>query len=180
MSIYYTSVTLIYEHVAVQHQRCSSYNENAIDSTEQQRHKMAKTYDSLSDDMQQWIGQQHLFFVATAPLSADGHVNLSPKGYDCLRVLGANTVAYLDMTGSGNETSAHIMENGRITFMWCAFEGSPNILRAYGQGEVVVPETPRWDELITRFEPLLGARQIIVNHVTQVITTCGFAEQLLD
>ena len=91
---------------------------------------MAKFYNSLNDDLKQWITQQHVFFVATAPLSGEGHVNLSPKGYDSLRILDAHTVAYLDMTGSGSETSAHIMENKRITFMWCAFEGPPNILRA--------------------------------------------------
>lgn len=141
---------------------------------------MAKFFDALSPELQDWIRQQHIFFVATAPLGAGGHVNLSPKGHDCLRVLGPNTVAYLDMTGSGNETSAHIMENARLTFMWCAFDGPPNIVRAYGRGEVVLPDTPRWDDLFPHFESLLGARQIIVNHIDKVQTSCGFAVPLFD
>ncbi|MBZ0297455.1 MAG: pyridoxamine 5'-phosphate oxidase family protein [Anaerolineae bacterium] len=141
---------------------------------------MAKDYPSLSEEMQDWIMQQHVFFVATAPLSADGHVNLSPKGHDCLRVLDANTVAYLDMTGSGNETSAHIMENARLTLMWCGFEGPPRILRTYGQGEVVLPGTDRWNELIPHFEMLPGARQIIVNHITLVKTSCGYIVPFMD
>lgn len=141
---------------------------------------MAKFYDSLSDKHQAWIQDQHIFFVATAPLAADGHVNLSPKGHNCLRIFGPNTVAYLDLTGSGNETSAHILENGRVTFMWAAFEGAPNIMRTYGEGEVVLPGTARWDELIPHFEMLPGARQIIVNHITKVQTSCGFAVPFFD
>lgn len=136
---------------------------------------MAKFYDALSDDLQAWIKKQHIFFVATAPLSGDGHINLSPKGHDALRILDANTVAYLDLTGSGNETSAHILENGRITLMWCAFAGSPDIVRAYGSGEVVLPDTSRWDEFRDQFDLLPGTRQIIVNHIEQVQTSCGYA-----
>lgn len=141
---------------------------------------MGKQFDSLSDDLQQWIREQHIFFVATAPLADAGHVNLSPKGHDCLRVFDANTVAYLDMTGSGNETSAHIAENGRVTFMWCAFDGPANIVRAYGRGEVVLPNSERWQELIPHFDMLPGARQIIVNHVTKVQTSCGYAVPFFD
>lgn len=141
---------------------------------------MAKFYDHLTDDLQDFIRRQHIFFVATAPLSADGHVNLSPKGYDTLRVLDAHTIAYLDITGSGTETAAHIMENERITMMWTAFEGSPNILRAYGRGEIVLPGSDRWDELIGAFNPVLGVRQMIVNHVTKVQTSCGFGVPFFD
>lgn len=112
--------------------------------------------------------------------TADGHVNLSPKGHDCLRIIDEHTVAYLDMTGSGNETSAHIAENGRITFMWCGFEGAPRILRLFGRGEVVLPDTERWQELAPLFDILPGARQIIVNHVYKVQTACGFAVPFMD
>ncbi|MEM9954888.1 MAG: pyridoxamine 5'-phosphate oxidase family protein [Chloroflexota bacterium] len=141
---------------------------------------MAKQFENITPEFQQWIEQQHLFFVASAPLSAEGHVNLSPKGHDCLRILDDKTVAYLDMTGSGNETSAHIAENGRITLMWCAFEGAPRILRLYGRGEVVLPESERWQDLYPLFDPLEGARQIIVNHVDIVQTSCGYAVPFMD
>ena len=95
--------------------------------------------------------QQHLFFVATAPLSAKRHVNLSPKGLNSLRLLDANTAAYLDITGSGNETSAHIMENGRVTFMWCAFEDAPNVVNIYGHSEINLPDTTPLNQLIFQF-----------------------------
>jgi hypothetical protein len=87
-----------------------------------------------------------MFFVATAPLDAEGHVNLSPKGYDTLRILSSTEIAYLDLTGSGNETSGHISGNGRITFMFCAFEGPPLSLRLYGSGKVILPETEEWEQ----------------------------------
>src|SRR5258708_7010191 len=102
---------------------------------------MGKVHEVITDDLQAFIARQHMFFVATAPLSGEGHINLSPKGMDSFRVLSNHEVAYLDLTGSGNETSAHIQENGRVTFMFCAFEDSPNVLRLYGQGRVVLPQT---------------------------------------
>ena len=142
-----------------------------------------KLHDNITPDLQTWIEKQKVFFVATAPLSGDGHVNLSPKGHDSLRVLDETTVCYLDMTGSGNETSAHIMENGRITFMWCGFEGPPRILRLYGRGETVLrnEHDPRWNELASKFDSLLpGARQIVVNHVDRVQTSCGMAVPFMD
>ncbi|MGC8714424.1 MAG: pyridoxamine 5'-phosphate oxidase family protein, partial [Leptodesmis sp.] len=108
---------------------------------------MAKVFDSITPELQEFITAQHLFFVATAPLSPTGHVNLSPKGLDSFRILSANRVAYLDLTGSGNETSAHLLENGRITFLFCAFQGNPCILRLYGQGRVVLPAVREWAEL---------------------------------
>ena len=141
---------------------------------------MAKFYDSINSDIQDWIKQQKIFFVASAPLTAEGHVNVSPRGHDCLRIFDENTVAWLDLTGSGNESSAHIMENGRLTIMFCAFEGAPRILRLYGQGEVVLPESERWQELAPHFTMMPGARQIIVNHVTKVQTSCGFAVPFFD
>lgn len=136
---------------------------------------MGKVFDYITDDLQTFIRQQHLFFVATAPLSGDGHVNLSPKGMDSFRVLSPNRVCYLDMTGSGNETSAHVTENGRITFMFCAFEGPPNIVRLYGQGRTVLSDSPEWDELSGHFTLYLGKRQIIVADIHRISTSCGYA-----
>lgn len=141
---------------------------------------MAKFYDTISDDHAAFIRKQHLFFVASAPLSEDGHINVSPKGMDSFRVLAPDTVAYLDLTGSGNETSAHLMENGRITFMWCAFEGSPLIMRLYGQGEVVLPSSEAWSDLAPHFTLIPGARQIIRATIDMVQTSCGFAVPRLD
>lgn len=141
---------------------------------------MAKVHDSITAEFRDWISKQHVFFVASAPLGADGHVNVSPKEYNCLRVLDESTVAYLDLTGSGAETAAHIAENGRLTLMWCAFEGPPRILRLYGRGESVLPGSARWQELSPHFEMLPGARQIVVNHVERVQTSCGFAVPFMD
>jgi hypothetical protein len=141
---------------------------------------MAQFYESIPDDLITWIGEQHVFFVASAPLSGEGHINLSPKGRDCLRVLSPNKVAYLDMTGSGNETSAHLKENGRITFMFCSFETAPRILRLYGTGRVVVRDTPEWNDMIGDFTLLSGARQIIVADIHNVQTSCGFAVPFMD
>lgn len=141
---------------------------------------MAKLHENITDDLQEWIKAQHLFFVASAPLSAEGHVNVSPKGQDCLRILSSTKVAYLDLTGSGNETSAHLHENGRITFMFCAFQGPPRILRLYGTGHTVLPDMPEWDELIGLFNPMPGMRQIIVAEIDRVQTSCGFSVPLYD
>ena len=141
---------------------------------------MAKTYDGITDALQDFIAQQHVFFVGSAPLSGEGHINLSPKGLDSFRILSPNRVAYVDMVGSGNETSAHLLENGRITFMFCAFEGPPNILRLYGTGRTVLPDHPEWDDLSQLFETYLGARQIIVADITRVQTSCGFGVPLYE
>ena len=141
---------------------------------------MAQSYPQLTDEFTDWIHRQPMYFVATAPLQADGHVNVSPKGLDSLRVLSPTEVAYLDLTGSGNETSAHLAENGRITLMWCAVAGPPRILRVYGRGEVALPDTDRWDELIPHFTRLPGARQLIVVHAERVVTSCGFGVPLLS
>ncbi len=135
---------------------------------------MSKQYNEITPALQAFIRAQPLFFVATAPLAEDGHVNLSPKGYDTLCILSSQQVAYLDLTGSGNETSAHLAENGRITFMFCAFTGSPQILRLYGRGETILPGMYQWDELMERFPAYPGARQIIVASIHLVQTSCGF------
>jgi hypothetical protein len=141
---------------------------------------MGKTFDRITPELRQFIEAQQVFFVATAPLARDGHVNLSPKGLDCLRVLSETSVAYLDLTGSGNETSAHVEENGRITLMFCAFDGAPSILRLYGQGRTVLPGTARWDELVGQFPDYPGARQIIEADVDRAMTSCGFGVPLFD
>jgi hypothetical protein len=136
---------------------------------------MGKTYTSILPNHEEFIKKQHIFFVGSAPLSHDGHVNISPKGHDVFRIFSPNEVAFLDLTGSGNETSAHLIDNGRITFMFIAFEGSPMILRLYGSGEVILPETPKWDEYIQHFDLLPGARQIIMAKIHTVKTSCGFS-----
>ena len=129
----------------------------------------------MNDHHKSFINKQHLFFVATSPLSTEGHLNLSPKGLDSFRILSDSCVAYMDITGSGNETSAHLLENGRITFMFCAFDGPPNILRLYGKGYTILPGHPRWNELAGFFTIHPSARQIIVADIFKVQTSCGFA-----
>jgi hypothetical protein len=135
---------------------------------------MGKFLDYIADHHRDFIEAQRMFFVSTAPVSADGHINLSPKGLDSFRVLSAHKVAYMDIVGSGNETSAHVLENGRITFMFCAFDGPPNILRLYGKGYAVLPGHKEWNELSTHFNILLSTRQIIVADIFKVQTSCGF------
>jgi hypothetical protein len=135
---------------------------------------MADLHPEITDRLCDFIAKQSVFFVASAPLSPDGHVNLSPKGLDTFRVLGPDRVAYLDMTGSGNETAAHMAENGRVTIMFCAFDGPPKILRLFGRGRAVLPGTPEWDELIPHFREMLGARQLILADLDRVATSCGY------
>lgn len=141
---------------------------------------MAKFYDSIPDDLAQWISEQHIFFVGSAPLAAEGHVNLSPKGLDAFRVLSSNKVAYLDMTGSGNETSAHLKENGRITFLFCSFETAPRILRLYGTGRVVLATDSEWGKLSALYTIYPGTRQIVVADIHKVQTSCGFGVPFMD
>ena len=136
---------------------------------------MAKFFDDIQPQHQVFIEKQKMFFVASAPLAANGHVNLSPKGIDSFKVLSPSKVAYMDLTGSGNETSAHILENGRITFMFCAFEGPPTIMRLFGKGYTVLPDDEEWEQLAPNFQILLGTRQIIVADIYQVQTSCGFS-----
>ena len=140
---------------------------------------MGRAFDSITDQMRAFIERQHVFFVATAP-DEGGHVNLSPKGYDSLRILGENRVAYLDLTGSGAETIAHVRQNGRITFMFCAFEGKPNIVRLYGAGRYVRPGDPEFDELIAGFGPYNGARSIVVADIDRTSTSCGYSVPFMD
>ena len=139
---------------------------------------MGKFHGRLLDQHIAFIGRQHMFFVATAPLAADGHINLSPKGGDTFRVLSPDSVAYMDFNGSGNETAAHLLQNGRITFMFCAFEGSPNILRLYGRGRCIQQTDEDWHTYATLFELQLATRQIIVAEIFKVQTSCGFSVPL--
>jgi hypothetical protein len=139
---------------------------------------MGRVLDAISDELATFIARQHVFFVATAP-SAGGHVNLSPKGLDTFAVLDANTVAYLDLTGSGVETIAHLRDNGRITIMFCAFDGKPNIVRLYGRGEALAIGEPEADALLPRFGTYPGVRSVIRVHVDRVSTSCGYGVPLL-
>lgn len=141
---------------------------------------MAKFDTAIRDHHRAFIEKQKIFFVATAPLETEGHVNLSPKGGDVFRVLDTGRVAYLDYTGSGNETSAHLLQNGRITFMFCAFDGPPNILRLYGTGSTVLPGDAGWEELSVLFAPPEGVRQIIVADIHKVQTSCGYSVPLYE
>ena len=139
---------------------------------------MAKFFDKIDDKIRKFIGEQKMFFTASAP--ASGRINLSPKGIDSFRVLDENTVCYLDLTGSGNETAAHIAENGRVTIMFCSFSGAPLILRLYGKGEVVHQSSEKWNDLAVNFEKFAGTRQIIVLHVESLQTSCGFGIPLYE
>ena len=141
---------------------------------------MGMFYDTIQDQHRKFIEKQKMFFVSTAPLSNNGHVNLSPKGMDSFRVLGEHLVGYMDIIGSGNETSAHILENGRITIMFCAFDGPPNILRLYGRGKTILPTDEKWQELSSQFMILPATRQIITVDITKVQTSCGYSVPLYD
>ncbi|MHA6286992.1 pyridoxamine 5'-phosphate oxidase family protein [Maricaulis sp. CAU 1757] len=135
---------------------------------------MGKIYDHIDDRVRAFIEAQKMFFVATAPSGSDGHVNVSPKGYDSFRILDDHTVAYLDLGGSGIETAAHVRENGRITFMFCAFEGAANILRLYGQADVVHFNEPGFAEKRALFGDFPKARGVITARITRIQDSCGW------
>ena len=135
-----------------------------------------KLHDRIDERLRAFIEAQHLFFVATAPLASDGHVNLSPKGFaGTFAVLGEHEVAYLDLTGSGSETVAHLRENGRITVMFCAFEGPPNIVRLHGTGRYVTLGEREFDSYRGLFADHPGARGVVVIDVERVSDSCGYA-----
>ncbi|MBA2504470.1 MAG: pyridoxamine 5'-phosphate oxidase family protein [Thermoleophilaceae bacterium] len=147
---------------------------------------MAKVYEGIDERWRDWIAKQPMFFVATAPLAADGHVNVSPKGpIGSLAVIDERTVAYLDVTGSGAETIAHIRENGRVVVMFCAFEGPPRILRLHGRGEVLLAGDPRFEAMIERagFENPSAPearRAVVLVHVDRVADSCGYGVPLMS
>ncbi len=139
---------------------------------------MSALFDSMLPEHQKFIGEQHVFFVATA--TAEGRINLSPKGMDSLRILDSNRLIWLNLTGSGNETSAHVQQNPRMTIMFCSFEGKPLILRLYGQAKVYHPRDKEWQEHIGSFKITAGARQIFELDIESVQTSCGFAVPLME
>ena len=136
---------------------------------------MGEVFTQLDDALCHWIRSQPMFFVATAPLSAQGHINCSPKGLDTFLVLGPQRVAWLDLTGSGAETIAHLKENGRIVIMFCAFDGPPRIVRLHGSGRVHELGEPAFEALRPRFNDLPGVRAIIDIEVTRISDSCGYA-----
>lgn len=136
---------------------------------------MGKIYDAIDAELTTWIQEQKMFFVATAPLASDGHVNCSPKGGDTFRIVGPQEIAYLDLTGSGIETVAHVQENGRIVIMFCAFKGPPKIVRLHGTARVVYPGAQEFERLGALFPTPSGVRAIVQVQVTRISDSCGFA-----
>jgi hypothetical protein len=139
---------------------------------------MSKFYSYLTPTLQQFIQAQKIFFTATAP--QDGRINLSPKGMDTFRCLDRQTVAYLDLTGSGNETAAHLATDPRITLMFCSFTEDPLILRVYGQGRSIRPRQEKWESLTSLFPSMAGTRQMIWVKIDSVQTSCGFGVPMYD
>ena len=146
---------------------------------------MAKTFERIDDSIRNWIAQQKMFFVATAPTAMDGHINCSPKGHDSFRILDDTTVAYRDLTGSGIETVAHLKDNDRIVIMFCAFEGAPKIVRFHGTGEVLEPDHPDFEKISDGFgnaseAEKLGTRAFIRVRVSRISDSCGYSVPLFD
>jgi predicted pyridoxine 5'-phosphate oxidase superfamily flavin-nucleotide-binding protein len=141
---------------------------------------VGRELDEITPELQAFLEAQPMFFVATAPASTDEHVNVSPKGYDSFRVLGPHEVAYLDLTGSGIETISHLRENARITLMFCAFQGKPDIVRLQGRGRFVKDGEPGSEELFARFPDLPGSRAVIVVDVARIATSCGYGVPLME
>ncbi len=139
---------------------------------------MGARFDKLSDHLMEFIQHQKLFFVGTA--ANDGTINVSPKGFDSLRIVSPNRIVWMNITGSGNETAAHLAENGRMTMMFCAFDNEPNILRLYGRGVPVHPRDEQWQELSNLFEPHPSARQYVDFEFDLVQTSCGFGVPFFD
>ncbi len=140
---------------------------------------MGRMTDRIDEATEAWIQRQHVFFVATAP-SRGGSVNVSPKGLDTFRILGPNEVAYLDLTGSGAETIAHTRDDGRITFMFCAFDGPARIVRLFGTGTPQMPGSPRFEELRPVFPKRRGVRAIITAEIDRVQDSCGYSVPKMD
>ena len=141
---------------------------------------MGNAHPEIDAALREFIAAQHVFFVATAPLSHDGRINLSPKGLDSFRILGPSMVGYIDYAGSGVETIAHLRENGRLTLMFCAFNGRPNILRLYGRGRVLEPQDADFSEHLSHFAPKAPPRAIILLNITRITDSCGFGVPLYD
>jgi predicted pyridoxine 5'-phosphate oxidase superfamily flavin-nucleotide-binding protein len=140
---------------------------------------MGKIYSTIDDSVREFIMAQPIFFVGSAPIDSRGHINVSPKGLDTLRILGPTTAAYLDLTGSGIETVSHLRENGRIVLMFCAFQGPPKILRLHGRGRIIEPRDEEFAALAANFPNYEGARAIIVIELSRIADSCGFGVPLL-
>ena len=140
---------------------------------------MGKQFDGIDGALADWIRAQHVFFVASAPLAGEGHVNLSPKGLDSLAILGPREVAYVDFVGSGAETIAHARENGRVALMLCAFEGPPRIVRLQGRASVVEPGDAEFPELAARFTPRASVRAVIRIALARIADSCGYGVPLM-
>ena len=141
---------------------------------------MGKIFETITPQLQEWIENQKMFFVATAPLNTDGLVNCSPKGLDSFRILDGTTVAYQDLTGSGIETIAHLKENKRIVIMFCAFDGPPKIVRIHGTGEVIEPKHEDFSQLNKLFPERLGVRAYIKITAIRISDSCGYSVPLYD
>jgi hypothetical protein len=141
---------------------------------------MAKVFDGIDEALAAWITAQPMFFVATAPLAADGHVNVSPRGHDCLSILGAHKVGWVDYTGSGVETISHLRENGRVCLMFASFDHRPRIVRLHGRGTVALPGDPAYCELLARHPAHPGTRAVIVVDVTRVSDSCGYGVPMME
>ncbi|MCU1593133.1 MAG: pyridoxamine 5-phosphate oxidase [Frankiales bacterium] len=141
---------------------------------------MGRVFDTIDDELSSWIAAQPLFFVATAPLAGDGLVNVSPRGLDCLSVLGPRQVGWIDSTGSGVETIAHLRENGRITVMWCAFSDAPRVVRVHGRGRVCMPGSKEYDELLALHPKQPSPRAAVVVDAVRISDSCGFGVPLME
>jgi Pyridoxamine 5'-phosphate oxidase len=139
---------------------------------------MSEWFKSITPEMKQFIAEQKVFFVATAP--HEGRINLSPKGMDTFRVVGKNRALYLDLTGSGNETAAHLLDDGRITIMFCSFDKTARIMRLYGRGRAIHPRDEKWNEYLALFPAEPGVRQIMEIEVEAAMTSCGYAVPRFD
>jgi hypothetical protein len=140
---------------------------------------MGKVYDGIDDRLRSFLEAQHVFFVATAPLAGEGHVNVSPKGLASFRILGPREVAYLDLVGSGIETVSHLRENGRIVLMFCAFEGPPKIVRLHGRARAVEPGDADWAKLASGFPSYPSVRAIVVAELDRISDSCGYGVPLM-
>jgi hypothetical protein len=141
---------------------------------------MGRTYDEIDDDLRAWLMKQPLWFVGTAPLAADGHINVSPRGHDTFSVLGPRRVAWVDYTGSGIETVAHLRENGRICLMFCSHDTRPKIVRLHGRGSVAMPGTSAYDEVVALHPVHPSTRAVVVVDVERISDSCGFGVPVMD
>jgi hypothetical protein len=141
---------------------------------------VGRTYDGIDDDLAAWLHEQPMWFVGTAPLAGDGHINVSPRGHDTFSVLGPRQVAWVDYTGSGIETVAHLRENGRICLMFCSFDSRPRIVRLHGRGMVAMPGDPAYDDVVSRHPPHPSTRAVIVVDVERVSDSCGFGVPVME